>query len=464
MRSAKFTDNESMSSLAVDYSYRYAFLSSLVASGGRSGLRLATSGGPDPHPYFFQGRLLYPRRTADLLRGLMQVVHSRFHVPAASLSRILALADPVITSSNDRLRFEGFSACASAYARVDLLPAAIEGEYFGRGTTNVDFNAPMLAALAKVRDGDEVALSVGTDEVSLERNGKAFLEKKVSLPVRWLKGFAEVQSYQARMKLIHDVSGADALRFLRSLPRTKTRHPTWLVPFGRGLRSSQQPSSIGVRVGGIERLRVLEGLAPIAKRLRVYGDRSTETSAWEIVLDEARFHLVLSPENWRGFSGEGQALMTLGDGKWQSTLPKVRAALRWDVVIDAGQLAKRIRMSDADIHRTLIALGSRGLVGFDLAEGAYFHRELPFDLSLVEALQPRLKAALKLFEESKVLIHLQTDQLVELFVGGGEVEHRVAVAPTSVKCTCPWYSKYQGQRGVCKHILAAEMLLERGDT
>ena len=44
----------------------------------------------------------------------------------------------------------------------------------------------------------------------------------------------------------------------------------------------------------------------------------------------------------------------------------------------------------------LAALAARGLVGYDLSTGAYFHRELPFDLSLVDQLQPRLVAAKKL--------------------------------------------------------------------
>ena len=210
-----------MSALALDYAYRYGFASELSAEPQGPRLRLATFGGVEEHPYFFHGRLLRPKQTADLLRGLMEIVHARFHIPAAMLSRILALADPVVTSSEERLRFEGFSGCCSAYARVDLLPDAVAGETLGRGTTNVDFNAPMLAALARIRDADQVALSVGADEVQLTRGEHAVVEKKVALPLRWLKGFVEVQSYQARMRLVHDVPGVEALRFLRSLPRAR---------------------------------------------------------------------------------------------------------------------------------------------------------------------------------------------------------------------------------------------------
>ena len=49
-----------------------------------------------------------------------------------------------------------------------------------------------------------------------------------------------------------------------------------------------------------------------------------------------------------------------------------------------------------------MVLGARGLVGFDLSSQAYFHRELPFDLSEVEKLQPRLKAARQILDNEQI--------------------------------------------------------------
>ena len=452
-----------MSALAVDYSYHYQFASELVASGTQSRLRLATFGGYVVNPYFFEGRLMRPRRTADLLRALMEIVHARFHLPAAMLAKIKLMADPVVTCSDDRLRFEGFSACCGVYARVDLLPEAVEGEAFGRGTTNVDFNAPMLAALSRIRDGDHVMLSVGADEVRLEHDEQAIIEKKVTLPVRWLKGFVEVQSYQSRMLRILEVSGVEALRFLRSIPRAKSRHPAWIVPSGRGLRLSQVPAKDGVRIAGLERLRVLENLAPLARQMRLYGDAATETAAVELVFDEARFHLVLSPDVWRGFSGEGQVLTTLAGDGWQDALPKVRQTLTWDAVIDSENLARSTGLTAESVGDALKALGARGLVGFDLESQSYFHRELPFDLSLLDEHQPRLKNARKLLADGKVKTGSSTDEQRELFVEGTGVEHRVRIGDDGSRCTCPWFSKHQGQRGPCKHILAAQLFLDRSD-
>ena len=40
---------------------------------------------------------------------------------------------------------------------------------------------------------------------------------------------------------------------------------------------------------------------------------------------------------------------------------------------------------------------------------------------------------------------------------GTEVRHHVRLLPEGDRCSCPWFSKHQGQRGPCKHILAAQL-------
>jgi hypothetical protein len=376
------------------------------------------------------------------------------------LARILALADPVVTCSDDILRFEAFSGCCSTYGRLDLLPQAVSGEFISRGTTNVDFNASMRAAFARIRDTDEVSLAVGADEVSLSRGADTVVERKVALPVRWLKGFVEVQAYQARMVRRLEVAGPEAFRFLRALPRGSMKSACWVVPAGRGLRLAKTKTKGGVKVTGVERLRILEDLARHAKILRIYADDTTEASAWELVLNEARFHLVLSPEVFRGFSGEGQVLGELASRQWQDVLPRVQASLKWDAAIDADALSRAFSLTRDDVSGALAALGSRGLVGFDLAQGAYFHRVLPFNLELIESLHPRLKAARKLVDGGGVRIVRQDGKCVEALVAGTGVEHRVRLSAEGAKCTCPWYAKYQGGRGPCKHVLSVQIVQE----
>ena len=452
-----------MSGPALAYAYRYEHLSTLEGTAGGANLRLATcGGGGEPHPHFFEGRLRRPGRAAELLRGLVEVVQSRFYMPPAMLARILALADPIVTGSGDLLRFEGFSACCSTYGRVDLLPEAIDGTWHGRGTTNVDFNAPMRAALARVRDADQVGLAVGSDVVSLNRGAETVVERKVALPVRWLKGLVEVQAYQSRMVRKLEVSGFEAARFLRSLPRGSATSGGWVVPSGRGLRVSQLASGGGIRVGGLKRLHILDDLARHAKALRIYADDRNHASAWELVLDEARFTLVLSPDVSRGFSGEGQVLAELAAGRWETTLPRVHASLQWDARIEPDAVAAACAFDRETVTAALGVLGARGLVGYDLAEGAYFHRELPFDLEKVEALQPRLLEARKLVSSGGVRMERNdaTTGQVEAAVRGTDVEHLVRLAPDGERCTCPWYAKHRNDRGPCKHILAVQVTLD----
>jgi hypothetical protein len=59
-------------------------------------------------------------------------------------------ADPVVTSNGDRLRFESFSGCCGVHARLDLLPEALAEPPLTCGSTNVDFNELMRAALGGV--------------------------------------------------------------------------------------------------------------------------------------------------------------------------------------------------------------------------------------------------------------------------------------------------------------------------
>ena len=103
----------------------------------------------------------------------------------------------------------------------------------------------------------------------------------------------------------------------------------------------------------------------------------------------------------------------------------------------------------------MASLAASGLLGFDLAQKAWFHRVLPFDFASIEALNPRLKAARKLVD----------NKAVTLRDGGADVQsdaalHRVQLDENNYSCTCPWYAKNKATRGPCKHVLATQIALE----
>ena len=442
---------------AVPQTYRYAH-PSFVSEAARPRLTLSTAlpeGGAPPR--FFEGRMLAPRQVAELLTAVHLVVGARFFTPANSVARAIALADPVVTSGGGLLRFEGFSSCCSTYVRVDLLPAAYDGQVVARGTTNVDFNTAMRAALARVREDAGLELAVGPDDVTLRSGGTEVTERKVELPMRWIRGLVEVQSCQAAMRRRFEVSALEALRFLRTLPRASTsRTPLWIAPGPAGLFTTTRATAQGVRVTDTRRLRVLEALLPRAHSLAVFADDGQQASAWVLDFGDARLTLALSPEVWRGFSGEGQTLRALLHASTRSagTLARVRSALQWQPRLDAAALAGELALGADEVEDTLRVLGACGLAGFDLAEGHYFHRVLPFDLSGVEDMHPRLAAARELIADGAVTV-LKADPF-EATVRSGDIAHRVREKSGELHCTCPWHAAHRGQRGPCKHVLAAE--------
>jgi hypothetical protein len=170
----------------------------------------------------------------------------------------------------------------------------------------------------------------------------------------------------------------------------------------------------------------------------------------------------MSPELQRGFSGEGQALSQLVAGKWREALPYVQANLAGQSQIDAVALASKLGLTVPEVNAALAVLGTRGLAGFDVASGNFFHRELPFELEQIEALQPRLKDARKLLAEKQLqVLATPEEQAWDVSVPGTDVQHHVRLRPTGDRCTCQWFSKHQGERGPCKHILAARMFVEK---
>ena len=312
-----------MTATTDEQTYSYVRPSELTFGDGRADLMLATSGGrtaagPAAHPVFFDGFLGHPEQAAAALLAVAKVARTRFYMPPGMVAAILRAADPVVTSNGDRLRFESFSACCGVYARYDALPGSLDGTVLDTGTTNVDFNPPMRDALARIGGLEPLHLQVGEDVVVRTLDAEV-TEKKVPLPERWLKGFAEVQLASATVTPVFDVAASEARRFIRSLPSSGSRKPVWVVPAGRGLRITTRPTPDAVSLSGLDRLKPLEPLLRFARSLRAYAaphDLQGATGVWELELDDARLVLALSPESSRGFSGEGEC-----SGIWPTSNP-----------------------------------------------------------------------------------------------------------------------------------------------
>ena len=443
----------------------YAYLRPSAVHEDAAGRRLAleTSGGATPdgaaaNPRFFSGFLTAPAPAAAALLAVADVAAARYYQPL-----LRASLDPVVTANGDRLRFESFSGCCGVYARLDVLAAGLDGDDIGHGTTNVDVNNPLRESLGRVGAADPLHLAVGPDALEVTTFDGPVVEKKVPLPDRWLRGFAETQVIAAGFDLRAEVPAAEAVRFLRSLPRgggrSGARTAQWLVPAGRTLRPTTRPVPGAVCLPGPERLAALQRVLRHAVALRVYGPPAADgpsASAWEVVLPGMRLTLTLSPDASRGFSGEGGVLGALAGSTVEQDAELVAVLLAWEPRIEVGDLAEQAGISPERVRAALTRLGTAGQIGYDTAEAAYFHRQLPYDAGRAEAHNPRLRAAHALVAAGAVRPEA-AGGLATVTVEDHIQRVRTDEAGRS-SCTCLWWAKYRGGRGPCKHVLAVGLV------
>ena len=357
------------------------------------------------------------------------------------------------------VRFEGFSGCCGVYARVDLDQRAFAQATQTFGTTNVDFNPPMIAHLARISRSDDTSLSITRESVSIESGSTKTVEKKVALPKRWVKGLSEVQAYQSRLARCHSFRPAAIAPLLQSVARCGSglQH---LVVRGNSVRLSPRAQSGSMPIGGAERLRVISPLLSIADEISFWSDADSQTSAVTVDTMIGRLWLVLSPAMHRGFSGEGQVLTALAENEWQTVVDDLYDLLGWQSQLDPAELAARLGCRTEQAKAALFALSTRGLAGFDAQSGYYFHRELPLDVDAIEKDQPRLRAAVKLLESDGVNVLRQDGDQCDVEVAGSGITQFVRLRPDGDRCSCIWFSRHQGQRGPCKHVLAARLKVE----
>jgi hypothetical protein len=284
------------------------------------------------------------------------------------------------------------------------------------------------------------------------------VERKVPLPLRWLRGFAEVQVIASRFDPRAEVNAVEAAAFLRTLPPVRDRSVLWVVPAGRSLRLTSRPSPGAVCLAGAGRLAAMKPFLRFATVLRAYGPAAPTTpvaSTWELETPTLRLSLTLSPEPYRGFSGEGAVLESLASDEVADDADMVGALLSWDPTVDVDALASATALPAARVRSALALLGMAGRVGFDVAEAAYFHRVLPYDAGRAARLNPRLVAARALVQAGAVRISGG-----DAWVHSGQERYQIRVTDgVPASCTCTWWARHRGARGPCKHALAVELSL-----
>ncbi|SHL86599.1 SWIM zinc finger [Chryseobacterium carnipullorum] len=408
-------------------------------------------------PCFFWGNVSQPFILARCLITLSNIVKSSFNL---SPFQMALLKDPIVTAGNSRLRFEGFSHCAGVYARVDVLPDGLDGEFLENGTTNVDFNQPMITALGSIRPNEKIVLSVGEKEVGLYKEEKKVVERKVPLPVKWIKGLSTVQIYLSESEKLYTFNKIQTQQLFRGIPKGPVKSDYYLIIRGNKPMFSPVKSADAVCIGGLNRLRLLEPLLPYIDQMQVFPHADMQSTTWQLYMGNIRFSFSLSRESWRGFSGEGAVLDSLIDDisdEWIDALDKYAYANQ-SFNPTSFALNENIGLKKTD--NLTGRLAAMGLLGYDLDDNEFFYRRLPFKLNRIIGLNPRVKNAEKLIAEGKVQILNKNLARTEARVEGTGVHHTVIIDNGKERCTCEWFSKYQGERGACKHVLAVKKLVQ----
>lgn len=410
-----------------------------------------TPSGLTAHPSFFHGFATHPQVLARGLVTLADVTATRYFQYTPTSQR-----DPVLTGHGDRLRAECFSACNGVYARLDLLAAGFDGGEIGHGTTNVDIGADMRRALTAMGRADLVHLDVGREGMSVATLDAHTVERPVDMPPRWVRALGNAAELHRELVPSFTLDAATSRGFIASLPAvTSTPRSGWLTPGRTGVRVAPRASGTAVFIAGLHRLSALKRLLTHVRSLTVYGPRAGGEGAAlvEAELPAARLTLGLTDEAWRGYSGEGSLLTGLAGGSAVEDSDLVCALLAFEPVIDVPRLVRDAGLTEGRVRSALAVLAASGRVGWDAHDAAYFHRELPTDASRAERDNPRLRAARALVASDAVRRGGEG-----WLVRSGDDDYVVRLAAGADSCTCRWFLRHGGDRGPCKHVLAARLV------
>ncbi|WP_367867626.1 SWIM zinc finger family protein [Pedobacter sp. WC2423] len=410
-------------------------------------------------PCFFYGNIINSFIASKCLSTLAKTVHAHFSITP---DQRISLRDPIVSVGNEQLHFEAFSSCNSVYARIDILKEGIDGEFIESGCTNVDFNDATIRAFNSVGRNEKLLIAVGSGEMQVVTEHTATTEQKVSLPDRWIKGLGNVQVYLAQMSLIFKLNRIQAIQLFRGLPKTPVKADYFLLKSGHTYQFStlQKPGS--VRIGGIHRLNLIENLLMFADDVSFYQSQDQQSTAVTLDFKDIRMLFLLSDGLYRGFSGEGKNLENLATEVSEELITHINHQFKTNEIFQPTLISITNDLQFKTMDTLQASLSSIGLLGYDLYTNSYFYRKLPFKLSRLKSLNPRMQNALKLINQGDVEILVQDQDTLKAEVKGSSgVVHTVLGKQGVFQCTCNWFTAHQNERGLCKHILALKMKLAR---
>ncbi len=413
------------------------------------------------------------------------------------------ILDPIMSVYPDRVLMEVFSKDEGVYAALSFDHSMFEnkGEP-GYGTTNIDFSEQLFDGIRRMRGYRETLLGIRTDEVEVDTRdesgeSKPVIEKKISVPASWLRGFLQIQSAAMLPMDTCKIAPMDLYNVLRHLrlnadKKGKRRavrielvpgeHPRlvlepWetLITTGADIYRGTKPRV--VRLWGRRRLALLGPLLSRATEVDVHILGSGLPSFFVLKAGPVSLTLALS-----GFSsgdwGRTAAfdLLFEPDTGLEPDDERVLTTLSDKKSANLEELTQATGLNPDRVIRALQAGCRRGLVMYDLEK--FRARPLtgrPLDVEKLRYRNRRERLADDLLARPGAVV-LEVEN--RIFGTGTELKGLVKVenegreySPSLLigeegrvsraKCTCSFYRKHGLTQGPCEHLIALRVLRAR---
>lgn len=409
--------------------------------------------------------------------------------------------DPVVTVHPDQVFFEVFSKDEGTYAKlaVDRAALDVEGEV-ALGTTNIDFSQTLFDGIQQMRSYRRTHLLIGREAVKLATPDAAtaggVLEKRISVPDSWLRGFLQVQSAAGLPLDTFAVAPVDLYNLLRHLrlhadKKGKRRGlrvelvpgefpRVVLEPWETVLALSAEPYrgrvAKVVRVWGRRRLMLLRRLLPFVDRVEVSLLGSGLPSFWVFRAGAVTMTLGLT-----GFTAANWSQAVNFDLLLPRAAPQNAKAL--DAVVkhlgkvwfaSANEIGAATKLTGPALFETLQSGCQQGRLMFDLAAGVYRLRPLtdaPLDLARLEyrSAAERVardllvrRGAVKIVSENRIAaVGLELVGRVTVEEDKREYRPQMILADegqvTRAECTCTFFRTQGLKNGPCVHLVALRL-------
>ena len=399
--------------------------------------------------------------------------------------------DPIVSVQPDATFFEAFSTDESTYVRVTLPHSALDTKDTPIcGTTNIDFSLALEREFARARSYRDLSLTVGSKSVSVDLGVSSVQEKKIDLPMSWVKGLVEVQAALSLESVHLELSSsfvADLIARLQSqIEKHGPRHLLFILEPGLPVRVRVEPwgeeyidldskyegsERREIKFWGRRRIRVLENLLPLVEKVSVRLIDSGMPSFWSASHDGVKIDIGLSgwtSQNWAG-RAKFSALMPTASANSPQT-EQASNHLREQSKLSVAGLAGLLNVSSLESQALLQRLCLAGVALYDADDAEYRWRqlfpEINFDDDSASSREERF--GLSIYKSNQVAASFEPGQDSSTIVKAEvEVENKsftvqitidIDGRATRAQCDCNFFNYNKLRLGPCRHIVATSLV------